>query len=79
MTAIHLQPCSDSSGTRDHRRAAIDALSDATDWVFATMREWRRRSRDRAELATLDARMLADIGLSHADREMLVNKPFWRE
>jgi uncharacterized protein YjiS (DUF1127 family) len=75
MTAIHLH----SAGTRHHRRDALDALSDATGWVFATIREWRRRSRDRAELSTLDARMLADIGLSQSEAEFLANKPFWRE
>ena len=76
MTAIHLPH---RAGTSDHHRAALDALSDATGWVFATLREWRRRSRDRAELATLDHRMLVDIGLTEADRQFLANKPFWRE
>jgi uncharacterized protein YjiS (DUF1127 family) len=79
MTAIHLQPYSDSTGTSDHRRAALDALSEATSWVVATLREWRRRNRERAELATLDHRMLADIGITEADREFLANKSFWRE
>ena len=76
MTAIHLHP---SAGTRRHRREALDALSDATHWVFATVREWRRRNRGRAELATLDARMLADIGLTQSEAEFLANKPFWKE
>ena len=75
MTAIHLH----TTGTRHHRRDALDALSDATGWVFATLREWRRRSRERAELATLDARTLADIGLTPSDAEFLANKPFWKE
>ncbi len=80
MTAIHLQPGRANLNTRDHRRhAALDALSDATDWVFATLREWRQRSRDRAELATLDHRMLVDIGLNDADQEFVANRPFWRE
>jgi uncharacterized protein YjiS (DUF1127 family) len=43
------------------------------------LREWRRRARDRAELAALDERTLADIGLTRADAEFLANKPFWRE
>jgi uncharacterized protein YjiS (DUF1127 family) len=47
--------------------------------VLASLREWRRRARDRAELAALDDRMLADIGISRADAEFLANKPFWRE
>lgn len=76
MTAINLY----TAGRRHHRRAAaLDALSDATFWVLATIGEWRRRNRDRAELATLDRRMLADIGLAEAEREFLVNKPFWKE
>lgn len=78
MTAIHLQPCRDQPVELRHG-AALEALSDATDWALATLREWGRRSRERAQLATLDDRMLRDIGLSRADREFLANKPFWRE
>ena len=78
MTAIQLQICHNAPGELRHR-AALDALSDAADWVFATVREWNRRSRERAQLAALDDRMLRDIGLSPADREFLANKPFWRE
>jgi uncharacterized protein YjiS (DUF1127 family) len=79
MTAIHLEPCPDSAGTFDRRHAALDALRDATDRALATLREWRRRGRERAQLAALDDRMLRDIGLTHADAEFLANKPFWRE
>jgi len=78
MTAIHLQPCRGHPGELRHG-AALEALSDATDWALSMLREWRRRSRERAQLAMLDDRMLRDIGLSNADREFLANKPFWRE
>jgi uncharacterized protein YjiS (DUF1127 family) len=78
MVAIHLQPYRDGPGAA-RRHAALDALSDAGHWTLATLREWFRRSRERHQLAQLDSRMLADIGLTQADREMLVNKPFWRE
>jgi uncharacterized protein YjiS (DUF1127 family) len=54
-------------------------LTDATDGVLATLREWRRRARDRAQLARLDDRMLKDIGLTRADAQFLSDKPFWRE
>ncbi|HEV8030923.1 MAG TPA: DUF1127 domain-containing protein [Stellaceae bacterium] len=78
MTATHLQPCADRPAeSRQH--AALDALNEATAWVFDTLREWNRRSRARHELASLDDRMLHDIGLSHAEREFIANKPFWRE
>jgi uncharacterized protein YjiS (DUF1127 family) len=79
MTAVHLQPYRESLSRRERRHAALDALSDVTGWVLATLREWRRRSRDRAELATLDSRTLADIGLTQGEAEFLANKPFWKE
>ena len=78
MTATPYQPCADCPPV-SRQQAALDALGEANQWVFATLREWRRRARDRRELARLDARMLQDIGLSHAEREFLANKPFWRE
>jgi uncharacterized protein YjiS (DUF1127 family) len=54
-------------------------LSDASTHFVATLSEWRRRNRERAELAALDDRMLKDIGLTRVDAEFLSNKPFWRE
>ena len=78
MTATPYQPCADRPA-ESRQRAALDALSEATAWIFDTLREWNRRSRTRHELGGLDARMLQDIGLTHAEREYLANKPFWRE
>ncbi len=75
MTAIQLQePCG-----RVGHRAARHGLSEIAGRAFATLREWRRRARDRAQLAALDDRMLKDIGLTRTDAEFLSNKPFWRE
>ncbi len=62
------------SRARDHRARAAPRSN-----VFATMREWRRRVRERGQLAALDDRMLKDIGLTRVDAEFLINKPFWRE
>lgn len=78
MAAIHLQPCRDAPGML-RRRAAVEALGDAAHSVRAVLRQWRRRRRERDELARLDARTLADIGLSRAQADFLANKPFWRE
>ena len=78
MTAIPLQPFRRRPGTQ-RRQDALDALSDAARWVMATVQLWRWRIRGRNELARLDDRMLKDIGLTHAERQFLVNKPFWRE
>lgn len=79
MTAIHLEPYRDSPHRHYQRHAVRYALGDATGRVVATLREWRRRSRERAQLAALDDRMLRDIGLTRGDAEFLANKPFWKE
>ena len=47
--------------------------------VLATFNTWRQRARERAELAGLNDRVLADIGLSRAEAQFLANKPFWKE
>ena len=47
--------------------------------MLATFGVWRRRARERAELAQLSDRVLGDIGLSRADAQFIANKPFWRE
>ena len=78
MTAILLQPRLPAPEPI-RRQSALDALSDATAWALGTLRRWRQRRRERDQLARLDARMLADIGLSRGDAEFLINKPFWRE
>jgi uncharacterized protein YjiS (DUF1127 family) len=60
------------------RRSAHSA-GNAAPRPFGALREWRRRSKGRAQLGALDDRMLKDIGISRADAEFLANKPFWRE
>jgi uncharacterized protein YjiS (DUF1127 family) len=65
---------------REVRRQKVwRALGAAMNRVIETLREWRRRIRDRARLAELDERMLHDIGITRTDAEFLINKPFWRE
>jgi uncharacterized protein YjiS (DUF1127 family) len=47
--------------------------------VFATVLEWQERARQRYRLAELDDRMLKDIGLSRAEVNREVGKPFWMQ
>jgi uncharacterized protein YjiS (DUF1127 family) len=51
----------------------------AVERAVALLREWRRRSSDRAKLAMLDDRMLEDIGITRAEAESLSREPFWRQ
>ncbi len=80
MRANHLQPGGDYPA--DTRRHALDAMREIAQRLFAILRLWRRRRRDRrelAKLALLDDRLLRDIGLTRGGAEFLINKPFWRE
>jgi uncharacterized protein YjiS (DUF1127 family) len=46
--------------------------------VFQALFIWQQRAHDRHQLATLDDRMMADMGLSRADIDCEMRKPFWR-
>jgi uncharacterized protein YjiS (DUF1127 family) len=76
MSAIRFE---DLSGRNAGARRSAHSAGNAVPRLFGALREWRRRSKGRTQLATLDDRMLADIGISRDDAEFLANKPFWRE
>lgn len=40
---------------------------------------WRRRARERRELAKLDRRTIQDLGLSSSEIQFEASKPFWRD
>jgi uncharacterized protein YjiS (DUF1127 family) len=46
--------------------------------IVATLREWRRRRAERRELASLDARMLRDVGLDPGTVYYEASQSFWR-
>ncbi|MBE7375318.1 DUF1127 domain-containing protein [Pseudomonas lopnurensis] len=46
--------------------------------LIQLLRQWRQNARTRCQLARLDDRQLADIGISHSEREAELSKPFWR-
>jgi uncharacterized protein YjiS (DUF1127 family) len=75
MTVIWLEAPSKAV----HSRAGPRRDGEAGQRILARLRQWRWRARNRAELAALDDRMLADIGISRAEAEFLSRKPFWRE
>ncbi len=45
--------------------------------AISVLKTWFERYRQRRQLADLDERMLADIGLSRADVKWECDKPFW--
>jgi uncharacterized protein YjiS (DUF1127 family) len=46
--------------------------------IANVLRGWIERARSRRVLATLDDRMLNDIGLSRGEIDLETRKPFWR-
>jgi uncharacterized protein YjiS (DUF1127 family) len=46
--------------------------------MVAALLTWQRRMVSRRQLARLDARLLADAGISEAQRHAELSKPFWR-
>lgn len=46
--------------------------------VLANLLLWQRRISSRHQLARLDSRLLADAGISEAQRYEELSKPFWR-
>jgi len=52
---------------------AQSRFTDLADLVLT----WMEVARQRRHLASLDNRMLSDIGFSHADVEREIDRPFW--
>jgi uncharacterized protein YjiS (DUF1127 family) len=46
--------------------------------VLASVSLWQRRLASRHQLSRLDSRLLADAGISEAQRYEELSKPFWR-
>lgn len=46
--------------------------------ALSTLVLWQRRMASRRQLARLDARLLADAGISESQRYEELSKPFWR-
>ncbi len=52
-------------------------LLEAAARALRTLLTWQERDQQRRALAQLDARMLKDIGLSRAEVDLELRKPFW--
>ena len=56
------------------RQTSLGVLGSLMDRLLV----WQERARQRAALASLEPHLLKDIGVSAADAEREVRKPFWR-
>ena len=56
----------------------VHTVDSAVEGVIDHFVTWQRRHKDRMHLMALDDRLLHDIGISAADVEHEVSKPFWK-
>jgi uncharacterized protein YjiS (DUF1127 family) len=56
----------------------VRGLDNGVSAAFDALLTWQRRHKDRMHLMALDDRLLHDIGISLADVEHEVSKPFWK-
>ncbi len=72
-----MQRTTTTTGTRSTTR--IRRFTGLVRAVMLQLVLWQERAEQRHRLAELDERMLKDIGLTRADVQAEINKPFWRE
>ena len=77
MVAMVNDGLRNSHQTHHHRRHR-SALYELGAAALATLARWQQRTRERDELARLDWRELKDVGLTSAEVQVLIDKPFWR-
>ena len=58
--------------TTEHSNASLPLR------LLSSLLLWQRRITSRHQLARLDSRLLADAGISEAQRYEELSKPFWR-
>ena len=56
----------------------VHAVDHSVNGLVDSVITWQRRHKDRLHLMALDDRLLHDIGISLADVEREVSKPFWK-
>ncbi len=59
--------------------AAVERVEAFSAQVINIARTWARRSNDRRQLAVMNTRMLADIGLTRVDIDRETAKYFWQK
>lgn len=59
-------------------RSATNPRAGVQRTLWKLLRQWHQNARTRRQLAELDSRQLADIGVSPSERAGEISKPFWR-
>tara|TARA_R110002096_G_scaffold189927_1_gene370734 strand:- start:995 stop:1240 length:246 start_codon:yes stop_codon:yes gene_type:complete len=57
----------------------VERIEALVQMISNTLSQWASRSRDRRHLASMNERMLQDIGLSRGSLEIELSKYFWQK
>jgi uncharacterized protein YjiS (DUF1127 family) len=79
MFSTHVVTSGTLSSSRPVARPAERVAGDRLVQAYEQVLSWLERVHQRRQLAQLSDHMLKDIGLSRADVEAEVAKPFWRQ
>jgi len=69
----------DSTAISARVYAIVQLAERSASTIKAVVSEWQKRSTGRDQLARMNSRMLQDIGLTHAEVQAEINKPFWKK
>jgi uncharacterized protein YjiS (DUF1127 family) len=72
-----ISTCGSSANLRAEA-AGFETIKDFLIRLFDALGEWQDRSAARRRLASLDSRMLSDIGIDRATADAESAKPFWQ-
>ncbi len=78
MTTMKLHHIVDDLAISEGLYSLVRRIEEATNKASNTLKVWSARSSDRRQLAMMNDRMLADIGLSRADIAVETKKYFWQ-
>lgn len=79
MFSTHVVTSGPLSSRRPVARSTERVVGDRLVQAYEQVLSWLERVHQRRQLAQLSDHMLKDIGLTRADVEAEILKPFWRE
>ncbi|MCP4492717.1 MAG: DUF1127 domain-containing protein [Gammaproteobacteria bacterium] len=79
MTTLNLHHIVDDLGISEGLYGLIRRIEEASATVSTTLKTWAARSNDRRQLAQMNDRLLADIGLTRIDIAPEISKYFWQK
>ncbi|MDH5354689.1 MAG: DUF1127 domain-containing protein [Gammaproteobacteria bacterium] len=79
MTTAKMYHIIDDLAISEAIYSIVRRSEEAVNSLMNTLKVWSARAADRRQLAQMNDRLLADIGLSRSDIYVEVNKHFWQK